>query len=433
MLLPFFCDWSKWRVKILVVNLHAMSNRGDAAITYVTLAYLRRAFPNAQITLAANHPAEFMDLGAAVVPSFKTWVWSTDEQHRFVWHPLRFVQLVLAVLSLLGWRWTQRLPPGWFGTKRALLHAYIEADLVVGCGGNTLYARHRLALMFWIVCLTHWCATLCGKPLVLLPQTIGPFHSRIHAWGARQAIKQADLIMLRDRASYQLATDTLKLPAERCVVTPDLAIFLADVVGAAPRSLRDGAPIGVSVLDWGVQMPSFRDQDAYEHAVAGAIKGLAAQGHRIVFFAQSDTDVWGEDDNVPAQRVIARLDVATQPAVVGVLTVPRQADSMLQFYGQFRLVIATRLHAAILSLAAGTPVVPIAYTSKSWAFVADADLESVTLDIGTVTGDTLLAAVNSVLNDQVCWQQRITTLIEEKRLQADVVTRLQEIQIRAGA
>ena len=73
-------------MNILIVNLHAMTNRGDAAITIVSLDILRRAFPDATITLAANHPDEFDGLAASVVPAFKTWVWSTDAHGRFKWH-----------------------------------------------------------------------------------------------------------------------------------------------------------------------------------------------------------------------------------------------------------------------------------------------------------------------------------------------------------
>jgi colanic acid/amylovoran biosynthesis protein len=413
-------------MKILVVNLHAMSNRGDAVINYVTLDFLRRAFPNAHITLAANHPAEFVDLGAAVVPSFKTWVWSTDERQRFVWHPLHFVWLLLAALSLCYWRFTKRLPPGWPGTKRALLQAYVEADLVVSCGGNTLYARHPLALAFWIICFAQWCSTLCRTPLVLLPQTIGPFWGRVHVWAARQTLKSARLIMLRDEESRRLATDVLRLPAECSIVAADMALFFGDVVSGTSPATRQDRLIGISVLDWGVHMPLFGRQAEYEAAIAGAVTTLVAQGYQVAFLVQSDTAVWGENDEVPIKRIIARLDDASQAAVKGAWTVPLQKELILQFYGQFQLMIATRMHAVILSLAAGTPVVPIAYTSKNWAFVHATALEPITLDIATVESDAIIAAVTTVLNNYDCWQKQLATLVEGKRAQVNIVSTLRE-------
>ncbi len=414
-------------MNILVVNLHAMSNRGDGAIVHVTLRYLHQAFPDAHITLAANHPNEFVDLADAVVPSFKTWAWSVDSQNRATWHPLRFMWFALAVLSLCYWRLRKRLPRGWPAAKHDLLHAYTATDLIVGCGGNTLYARRRLALMFWVVCFGQWCAFLCRKPLVLLPQTIGPFCTRAHVWGAHQAIKHAHLVLLRDHESRRLAVETLKLPAQRCAVTADLALFLVnqgDTQLATPGRPR---LIGVSVLDWGAHMPSFSKQAEYEHAVAGAITQLAALGYRIAFFAQSHTSTWGENDAVPAQRIIERLDDRTRAAVNGVLHVPHQPDQIVRFYGQFRLVIATRLHAMILSMAAGTPVVPIAYTSKNWAFVQHTDLEPITLDIASVTADQIVTASTTVLNDYAYWQQRTAALVEQKRAQANVVKMLRAV------
>jgi len=280
--------------------------------------------------------------------------------------------------------------------------------------------------MFWVVCFQLWCATLCRTPLVLLPQTIGPFWGRAHAWAARQTLKSARLIMLRDKESRWLATDVLQLPAQRCIVAADMALFLGDVVNDTSPSARQDRLIGVSVLDWGVHMPLFRRQAEYEAAIALAITTLARQGYHVAFLVQSDTAVWGENDEVPIKRIITQLDAPSRAAIKGVWTVPLQKELLLQFYRQFQLMIATRMHAMILSLAAGTPIVQIAYTSKNWAFVHATELEPLTFDIATVEADKIVAASTTVLNDYACWQQRVATLVKNKQAQVDIVSTLRK-------
>jgi colanic acid/amylovoran biosynthesis protein len=388
-------------MNILVVNLHAMSNRGDAAIAFVTLDLLREAFPGAQIALAANHPAEFGGLGAEVLPSFKTWVWSADAAGRPRWHYARLPLLPLAALNLALCRATGREWLPWPAERARLLRAYLHADMVVGCGGNTVYARRALALAFWVICFALWCGALCGAALVGLPQTIGPFFSRAHALGARLALRRASALMLRDSDSYHVATARLRLSPSRCHVTPDLALLLDR--GAGPPTPRDARLVGISALDWQAQYPYFRRQEAYEAAIAGAVARLARQGFRVAFFRQSDTATHGEDDGVPAQRIIDRLGPEGRAAVVGILSVPSAAADIRAFYGQFQLVIATRLHATILSLVAGTPVVPIAYTSKSWGFVRDYGLEQLASDIESVTARGLAERAVAVLARYDYW------------------------------
>jgi len=397
-------------MNILVVNLHAMSNRGDAAITFVTLDLLKQAFLDPNITCAANHPAEFQSLGVEVVPSFKTWVWSADAAGKPSWHPFKFVLLLLATINLWLCRLTgyEFLP--WPADRARLLRAYLRADLVIGCGGNTIYARRAMALAFWVICFSQWSGYLCRKTVVCLPQTIGPFYSGVHAFGARLALRKARTIMLRDTDSYQIAIERLKIEPSNCCVMPDLALLLGSPEPAAPR---DPQLIGISALDWQRQYPHFHRQEAYEAALAGAIARLARQGYRVAFFKQSDTATLGEDDAVPAQRIIDRLDAARR-AVVGILTVPSDAQHIRDFYGQFYLVIATRLHATILSIVAGTPVVPIAYTSKSWGFARDYGLEHMTLDIETISEQALFANIAAVIEQYDYWSVAYQAMIRQR-------------------
>jgi colanic acid/amylovoran biosynthesis protein len=413
-------------MNILIVNLHAMSNRGDAAIMAVTLDMVRKAFPDANITLAVNNVEEFQNLAVEVVPSFKTWAWSKDEHGHAMWHPLHLFLLLLAAMTLLCWRFTGHLIFPCSSSKRTLLQAYTTADVVVNCGGNTLYARHKLALAFWIIWFSQLCGPICNKPLICLPQTVGPFYLKIHALAAATLLKQAKLIMVRDSPSYKLVTQELAVSSQQCVLTPDLALYLENHQREKPSEQAISKRlIGISVIDWGTQYPHFHRQEEYEQAIAATVSTLLKDGYQVAFFSQSDTSVWGEDDTIPAQRIIKQLSPEIQAKIIKPLIVPQEPKQFLSFYGQFYLVIATRLHATILALVANTPVVPIAYTTKSWGFVDDLNLRPITLDIENVTSDALIDTVHSVLEQRFEWQQRNQASLQEKRENCDIISLLQ--------
>jgi polysaccharide pyruvyl transferase WcaK-like protein len=192
---------------------------------------------------------------------------------------------------------------------------------------------------------------------------------------------------------------------------PDLALLLGVSERVAPRDTR---LVGISALDWQQQYPHFQRQDAYEAALAGVIRRLARQGFRIAFFKQSDTATVGEDDAVPARRIVERLDADTRRSLAGILSVPSDAPHIRDFYGQFYLVIATRLHATILSIVAGTPVVPIAYTSKSWGFARDYGLENITVDIETISEHALFSSVTALIERYDYWSLGYQAAIRQR-------------------
>ncbi len=409
---------------ILIVNLHAMSNRGDAAINITTLNIFHQLYPTAEITLAANIPREFEHLGVAVVPSFKTWLWSKSADNRAVWHLGRFPMLIAALVSLLIWRFTKRLV--WVNRSRTyeLLAAYVQADVVVNCGGNTMYARHPRAFAYWLIWFAQFCAIVCRKPLVCLPQTVGPFYWTIHAQAAGWLYRRARLVMVRDLPSYQLLVNQLGVPPKLCIHAPDLVVYH---IAKHDRDYAIDSPlIGVSVIDWATQFHHFTAQIQYEDSIKETLEQLIADGYHVVFFAQSDTKVQGENDRIPAERIIANIDVNLRHAVRGIWHIPTHPQELFSFYAQFHMVIATRMHAALLSLIAGTPVVPIAYTLKSWGFARDWGLEDLLLDINQIEGEQLLTSVRQVLRDMDHWHTHIQHKAQDLRSMCDIYTVLQQ-------
>jgi len=83
-------------------------------------------------------------------------------------------------------------------------------------------------------------------------------------------------------------------------------------------------------------------------------------------------------------------DVREQVQVDGLFHSPA---AFVEAMGSYDLSIATRMHAAILALTAGTPVVPVAYEFKSRELFDRLGLGEFVCDVNSVTGPALAETV----------------------------------------
>ncbi|MFI7850494.1 polysaccharide pyruvyl transferase family protein, partial [Acinetobacter baumannii] len=78
----------------------------------------------------------------------------------------------------------------------------------------------------------------------------------------------------------------------------------------------------------------------------------------------------------------------------------RQPTEIVDTYSQFDLVIATRMHAAILALLAGTPVIGIAYEFKLEELFSQLGMAHISLPIGSIdpnlANETVLYGVRNL-------------------------------------
>ncbi len=85
---------------------------------------------------------------------------------------------------------------------------------------------------------------------------------------------------------------------------------------------------------------------------------------RVTFLStcQGVPEYWAKDSDM-ARRIVDEIPEELRRNVL-VDSNYHRPDELIASYGEFDLVIATRMHAAILALVAGTPVLPVAYEFK---------------------------------------------------------------------
>lgn len=408
-------------VEVLAPGFYTWKNKGDVALIQAFARWLDDAYGRAHVTFTSfDPPGDEARLGLPMIdmatrPERPVHRWTARVAGRL--GPARSA-LVGARISgfaatavlLRGWARLHRRDPA-LAAKIAPAHlsrlarAIDRADVVVAVPGGYLNAPKRTDDWWLFHLTTLLLARELGKPPVLGPCSLGPY-AGVHARIAREALSRCDAILLREARSAEIL-DALGVPARLVHETPDMAFrfdaeplsvegvavlervraFARGVDGSGRVAVSDGvaarsddtatvhrgdtaargddaaqpaggAPlVGVSVRPH--HYPGHADgpamQRRYLEALAGSVRQLADRdGVRIVVVPQTGSDL-----------VIGReLGALLGPAAL-VLEDDLTPSDLQALYAELRLLVGTRMHANILALGVGVPVVGIAYEPKT--------------------------------------------------------------------
>ena len=194
----------------------------------------------------------------------------------------------------------------------------------------------------------------CGVPLVLGPQTIGPFDTRIGTSMGKWSLRRADKVMARDSESASLSA---RLGREVDVLTTDVVFALEQ-----PKSKGSAdVLLNVSGLLW--TSNDHGSADAYRQVIRLLIRGLRDRG-RDVALVSHVLDSGVADNDEPAARSL-------QDEFGLEHVVPTSLDDMRAFAKGANLLIGSRMHACLNALSVGTPSIPLAYSRKFAPLLGD--------------------------------------------------------------
>ena len=387
-------------MKAVITNAVPL-NTGDAAILRATIEILRGAYRDLEVTVYGEQP----EVAARLYPDL-------------AFRPSLYGQLAdwsggrgrkLAAIALLAIAWASRfgfgrrlsrwLPEG----LRASLEEYRSADMVVSSGGTYLVPHYRLAPKLFDFAI----AIALRRPLILFTQSLGPFVGTRQRWLLRRLLSRATLILVRDERSLGHLR-SLGVPADRIRVCADAAFALAagPAEGRRRPPASNGLRIAVSVRDWPhfANVRSRQGMAQFADAMVVLVQMLVEKfGADVTFLStcQGIEEYWTDDSRL-ARAIEERLSGAARSRV---RVDPRfhTPEALRNRYAEFDVVVATRMHAAILALCAGTPVMPLAYEFKTAELFGRLGFGGMVPSIESVDGATLCATFRQVLlRWQVC-------------------------------
>jgi polysaccharide pyruvyl transferase WcaK-like protein len=366
-------------------------NLGVGALRAATIGSLLRARPDARLTVfddgwGARDGQAYLD-GQWVPISL------CGARHSRRWHrPESYLNMRIS--AALG------------GLGNAGLARIDEADAVLDVSGGDSFSDIYGPVRFRTVAWPKQLAVLRRRPLVLLPQTYGPF---------------------RDKAIRAEAVDLIRRSAMAWARDPDGFLALRELAGADfdPARHREGVDVAFALetrppdepgLDqlslWWQQAPGpvvginisgllLRQEAGAEFGLQGNIAGvvrrlcqqlLAEPEVRIILVPHVVGGSGPDDDGVATNRLYDELSAqhGERIAVAPPGLDPHQAKWVISRTDWF---VGMRMHATIAALSTGVPVCNIAYSLKARGVFASVGQEKHVADARQLSDDELLDSV----------------------------------------
>jgi colanic acid/amylovoran biosynthesis protein len=278
------------------------------------------------------------------------------------------------------------------------LSDYKSADLIVFAGGTYLVEHYDMNPHLRQL----ETAISSGVPVVMFTQSLGPFTWPNVIKRLRRALPHVRLALLRDPVS-EGHIKTLGATPQAFRVVSDAAFSLADVDrlrASAARTFPAAPKVAISVRDWSYYRSGSVDAQhtQYRDGVVSLTEHLIrAHGAEVTFISTCQGVPEYRTDDSRLAKEIAGLVAEDIRAKVSVDVDYHDPRQLLEDLSRFDLVVATRMHMAILSLAAGTPVLPIAYEFKTRELFRGLGFEDWVVDIEGVSPSAMPALADKVI------------------------------------
>lgn len=270
--------------------------------------------------------------------------------------------------------------------KRLFKNYDVIVDTTSGDSFTDIYSQRRLTVMAY----AHRAAIKAGVPLILAPQTIGPFDSRYGRILARASVRGATRVYARDSESARYSTALGRRPD---ALSSDLVFALPQLPEASTRS---GVYLNVSGLLW--RANPHVDYSRYRSAVVETSRAISAMGHAVTVFPHVLRSAVSREDDVTAVEEAANI-------LGGDVTVflPDSLDDVRIHLNSASVVIGARMHACLNALSVGTPALAWAYSRKFAPLLADLDWSA---SVDMRISDDVVKQTTSFIADLEHWTKK---------------------------
>ena len=384
-------------MKILLINAYSVHNIGDGAIVGCMIKLARSVYPHAQIDVMSSYAEQNR-------PTYDIWnvkslnsIWDLNQPAKFG----RIGQYL---------RWLKLSAGAMLSGNAASLKAFKDADLVMSVGGGYLHSSRKgpLGLGFLNAAFHIWLAQRAGKPVLLFPQSFGPFYWKLDRMLVRRLMKKVTRAWSREALSSKTLREMNVTNFEEC---PDVAFSILPEPDPAAPDVSAGSPrIGVTLLDWRYAIPGgdATGLEAYVKRLADTMKGVLASypGAKFYIFPQvTVTSSYAPNEDIAVSKML--LTMMPEHATMIDTRQCRTPEALAALYQQMDVFIGSRMHSTIFALCASTPTIALAYQPKTAGTFALLGLGDCTMPIDKFQTEQLLEKTLAMLADRPGYVARV--------------------------
>jgi polysaccharide pyruvyl transferase WcaK-like protein len=311
---------------------------------------------------------------------------------------LIFIAFLYRLVPIQAFRahWLNRYP--WI---KVLLQADIIGSIAGGDSFSDIYGLSRLLY----VSLPQILVLALGKPLWILPQTLGPFKTSLAKVTARFILKNSQRVFSRDRQGLETVHNLLGIERGKLSFCYDMGFALKPEIDEERipgwMRKRDGdAPLvglNVSGLLW---MGGYSRQNMF---------GLKVDYRKLIiriidyYVRELDVDlaliphvfgeqIGSESDVVACREVFGQLKSKYENRL-HLIEDRFDQHEIKAVIGRCSFLIGSRMHACIAALSQGIPAVGLAYSRKFIGLYSSLELEDLVIDLCGHDEDSILFLV----------------------------------------
>ncbi len=246
-------------------------------------------------------------------------------------------------------------------------------------------------------------ASRLGKPVYMMPNSLGPFDGPMVKWIVRKALSKCSLVSARESISRDMTSRELGLePA----LSPDLAFNLQpshldkDEVFAKYNIPIDRKVVAITVRPY--RFPNASDPktayESFKRGVANFVEWLYGQGYIAVFVNHTLAVNSHENDFACITNISMMLPDECYRVISNT---DYDCRDLKCLYSYCDYIVGTRFHSVIFSLASGVPALAISYVgNKSVGIMSDMGLSDYVLHIDSVSAEELKAKFATLVRNE---------------------------------
>jgi colanic acid/amylovoran biosynthesis protein len=327
----------------------------------------------------------------------------TRDSYRYKVHTIALlifmpIQMILSLISVLLVKLKMRT-----FYRAETLERIKNCSLVISCSDeNFKESASMLPLnIYWLI--TWWSmlvsrtweiliAKFLQKPVVVFPNSVGPFRTWIGRSLAKLALHLCDCILVREPISYELVKSWgLRTPM---ILTTDTTLFLDSNRDVSLE--KSGNPVlGACLGVYDRSLPK-KEFERYILAHANALDSTIEKHGFSVIFMPFYVSGFRSDDLEICRLVLGKMKYADRAKIVYMSDVEEFRASIKQM----DMVISSRMHPAVFAVSAYVPTVNVAYDHKQTGFFMSLGMSDCVLSIREASCKELLSKIDNVFTNR---------------------------------
>lgn len=426
-------------MKVLIIPGCDDTNRGDQALIWESVRIAKDAGLNGEYYMISNEECsaqsqkEGIECAAYILPHPSVHFKELNDNRKYtlklklLWGMMALGDLCTAVPLLcksLRGIWKHFLT----SDKKRTLQLFKQADVAIVKGGGFLHAKSGITETYKIYFFLYHIklAISMGIPVLVMPNSYGPFDSNITRKMIRKTLKKCALLTARESVSYDVLKSQCALESW---VTMDLGAYLEkdeefDAFGYLKQKhivLSGHKNVVITVRPYrfpGKDNPEMLYKN-YIESIVSLIVWLSENEYYPVLAEHVYSDNYHESDIKAIEDIKDAL--SQKPGIKFGMVIDHSLNcrDLKSIYSCFDYMIGTRFHSVIFALFSNVPSIAVTYGgNKGIGIMKDLGILEYTIGIDEVGGTDLIDKFRRIVDERDEYLDLIknaSVLVQEQR------------------